>query len=65
MTDKEAVLDALNRLPENVSLDEIADELQIMASVRRARVDISAGRSKGHAQVKELLGSWASEWAGK
>jgi len=30
MTDKQAVLDALSRLPENASLDEITDKLQII-----------------------------------
>lgn len=31
MTDKQAVLDALQRLPENVSFEEIAQELGLMA----------------------------------
>jgi hypothetical protein len=35
MTDKQAVLDALQRLPETASLEEITEELRIMASVRR------------------------------
>ncbi len=46
MTDKEAVLDALSRLPENASLEEITEELQIMAAVRRGREAIAAGRTK-------------------
>jgi hypothetical protein len=32
VTDKQAVADALSRLPESASLDEITDELQIMAA---------------------------------
>jgi hypothetical protein len=35
MTDKQAVIDAIHRLPENASLDDITEELQIMAAVRR------------------------------
>ncbi|MBI4325221.1 MAG: hypothetical protein HY674_08145 [Chloroflexi bacterium] len=31
MTDKQAVIDALNRLPEAASLEEITEELHIMA----------------------------------
>jgi predicted transcriptional regulator len=62
MTDKQAAIDALQRLPENASLDEINQELQIMAAVRRVRTDIAAGRTKTHQEVKESLASWAVEW---
>jgi predicted transcriptional regulator len=65
MTDKQAVIDALQRLPENASLDEIAEELRIMAAIRRGRADITASRSKTHQQTEELLESWASSWNSK
>jgi len=65
MTDKEAVLDALSRLPENVSLEEITEELQIMAAVRRGRADIAAGRTKTQEEVEQLVESWATRWASK
>ncbi len=60
MTDKQAVLDALQRLPENASLEEIAQELRLMAAVRRGRSDIAAGRTKTHEEVEKLVESWAS-----
>jgi predicted transcriptional regulator len=63
MTDKQAVIDALNRLPEAASLEEITDELGIMASIRRGRADIAAARSKSHEEVERLLESWATAWA--
>ena len=62
MTDKQAVIDALERLPENASLDEITHELQLMAAVRRGRNDVAAGRTKSHQEVKESLASWAAAW---
>jgi predicted transcriptional regulator len=62
MTDKQAVMDALQRLPEKASLDEITEELHLMAAVRRGRADIAAGRTKSHAEVEQLLDSWASAW---
>jgi hypothetical protein len=46
MTDKQAVLDALQRFPETVSLEEISEELHMMASVLRGRAHIAAGRIK-------------------
>jgi len=63
MTDKEAVLDALKRLPESASLDEITEELRIMAAVRRGREDVASGRVKNHAEAESLLESWATAWA--
>lgn len=63
MTDKQAVFDALQRLPENVSLEEITEELRIMAAVRRGRADVAAGRTKTHQEAQDLLDSWASKAA--
>ena len=65
MTDKQAVLDALQRLPESASLEEIAQELQLMAAVRRGRADIAAGRIKTHGEAEKLVESWASAWTTK
>jgi hypothetical protein len=64
MTDKEAVIDALQRLPENVSLQEICEELRIMSAVRQARDDIE-GRTKSHEEVQHLLESWATAWTSR
>lgn len=65
MTDKQAVLDALQRLPENASLEEIAEELRIMAAVRRGRDDVAAGRTKTHGEVEDLVKSWATAWTSR
>ena len=65
MTDKQAVLDALQRLPEAASLEEITEELRIMASVRRGRADIAAGRVKTQEKAERLLESWATAWTSR
>ena len=65
MTDKQAVIDALGRLPENASLDEITEELHIMAAIRHGRADVATGRSKTHQETEELFESWASAWTSK
>jgi predicted transcriptional regulator len=59
MTDKQAVLDALQRLPENATLDEISEESRIMAAVRKGRTDVAAGRVKTQPEVELLFASWA------
>ena len=65
MTDKQAVIDALSRLPENASLEEITEELRIMAAIRRGRADIGAGRTKTQEEVNQLVESWATAWPSK
>ena len=65
MTDKQAVVDALQRLPENASLEEITEELHIMAAVRRGRADIAAGRTKTQEEAQNLVKSWATAWSSK
>jgi len=55
MTDKQAVIDALSRLPEAASLEEITEELRIMASIRRGR--------RSHEEVEQHVESWATAWA--
>jgi len=46
MTDKQAVIDALQRLAEDASIEEITEELRVMAVIRRGRADIATGRPK-------------------
>ncbi len=65
MTDKQAVIDALQRLPEDASLEEISEELRIMASIRRGRADIAAGRTKTQEEAEHLLESWATAWTSR
>lgn len=65
MTDKQAVVDALQRLPENASLEEITEELRIMAAVRKGRTDVAAGRTKTQAEAQEVLDSWATAWTSR
>lgn len=55
MTDKQAVLDALQRLPESATLDEITEELRIMAAIRRGREDVKVGRTKTQDEVEKQL----------
>ena len=65
MTDLQAVRDALDRLPERATLEEITEELQIMAAVRRGRDDAAAGRTQSHQEVGQLIDSWASAWTSR
>ena len=49
MKDKEVAIETITNLPENVSMDEIAEQLQIMAAIRKGKEDVTAGRVKSGA----------------
>jgi len=53
MTDKQAVIDALKRLPEDASLEDITEELRIMASIRRGRADMG-GVARSYSSILRL-----------
>lgn len=65
MTDKQAVIDALQRLPEDASIEEITEELRIMAAIRRGRADIAAGRNCTQEEAERKLESWATGWTSR
>jgi predicted transcriptional regulator len=58
MKDKQVALETINKLPEDASMDEIAEELQILAAVRKGKEDVNAGRVKSHAEVERLVETW-------
>jgi hypothetical protein len=60
MKDKQVAIQTISELPENASMEEIAEELQIMAAIRKAKSDVKAGRVKSHAQVEKLFKKWMS-----
>jgi predicted transcriptional regulator len=61
MTDKTAAIETIANLPENSSMEEIAEELQIMAAVRKGKEDVKAGRTKSHAEVEKIFETWISK----
>jgi predicted transcriptional regulator len=60
-TDKQIALSALQRMPESVTLDEISEELAILAAIRRGEADADAGRILTHEEVKQRSASWTGK----
>lgn len=61
MKDKLVAIQTINKLPEDASMEEIAEELQILAAIRKGKADIKAGRVKSHAQVEKMFEAWISK----
>ena len=61
MTDKQTALSVLQRMPESATLDEISDELAILAAIRRGEAAAEAGRTVTHDEVKQRSVSWTGK----
>lgn len=61
MSNKEMVIDAVRRLPEDVSLQKIAEEIEILAHIREGQADADAGRVVPSEQVPELIQKWTAK----
>jgi len=61
MNDKTVAMETIANLPENASMEEIAEELQIMAAIRKGKEDVKAGRTKSHAEVEKIFETWISK----
>ena len=52
MSDKQLALDSIQRLPEDASLDVIAERVEFLAAVRKGLDQIERGQTIPHDEVK-------------
>lgn len=58
MTEKEMVLETIRALPDNCSLEEIAERIEFMAAVQKGLDQLDRGEGIPHEEVKKQLASW-------
>lgn len=58
MTQKQIALAALEKLPEDSSLDEIADRIEFLAAVQKGFAELDRGEGIPHDEVKKQLAAW-------
>jgi predicted transcriptional regulator len=58
MTEKEIVIETIRSLPDNCSLDDIAERIEFMAAVRKGLDQLDRGEGIPHEEVKKQLASW-------
>ena len=58
MTEKEIVLETIRALPDNCSLEEIAQRIEFMAAVQKGLDQLDRGEGIPHEEVKKQLASW-------
>ncbi len=61
MSDKQLALESIQRLPENTSLDVIAERLEFLAGIRKGLDQIERGETVSHEEVKRQLATWLTK----
>lgn len=60
-SDKQIAFIVLQRMSESATLDEISEEIAILAAIRRGKTAADAGRTLTHADVKQRSASWTGK----
>ena len=58
MTQKELVLDAISELPNDASLDEIAERVDFLTAIQKGFDQLDRGEGISHEEIKRQLASW-------
>ena len=61
MSDKEMVLDMVQKLPEDTTLEQIHRELLFVTGLRAAEQQADRGELIDHARIREELQTWTSK----
>ncbi|MCX6952405.1 MAG: hypothetical protein NTV51_09600 [Verrucomicrobia bacterium] len=61
MSAKETVIELLQRLPPDVSLQEIAREIEFVAGVREGFEQLDRGEGVSLEEVRQMLPKWAGK----
>jgi hypothetical protein len=64
MTEKEIVLKTIRALPDDCSLEEIAERIEFMAAVQKGLDQLDRGEGIPHDEVKRQLASWLTNQSG-
>ena len=58
MSDKQRVMDAVQRMSETATFSEISESVAILAAIRRGEAASDAGQVTAHREVRRKSESW-------
>jgi len=61
MSSKEVALERIREMPEGTTLDEIAEEILILAAIRRGKAAADAGQVISHEELKKQAAAWITK----
>jgi hypothetical protein len=65
MSTKELVLEAIQRLPDGASLEQIRERIEFLAALKRAEDNLDRGRGIPQEEVEEHYESSVKAWRAK
>lgn len=60
-TDKQLVRATLDRMPETATLEEVIEELSILAAIQQGEAAADAGKLVAHDEVERRSAAWTSQ----
>ena len=60
MSDREAVIEMVKRLPASISLREISREIEFIAAVKEGLAEIDQGQGVSIEAVEQMMESWTT-----
>jgi predicted transcriptional regulator len=61
MSDKEVVIEAIRQMPEVETLQQISEEIAILAAIRSGEQAADAGHVTPYEEARQRLASWISK----
>jgi hypothetical protein len=61
MSSRETVIEFVSKLPEEMSLAEIAREVELLAGIQTAREQAARGEGTAAQDARKLVAAWASK----
>ncbi len=61
MSNKEAVIELVKRLPSDISLREIAQEIEFIAAIQEGLEEIDQGKGIPLEEVEKMIDSWTTK----
>ena len=58
MITKEKLIQVINKMPDNINIDDIIEELVVLSKIEHGLADVKAGRVYSDKQVAEKMGKW-------
>jgi len=58
VSQKEIVLDVISELPDEVSLEQIAEKIEFLAAIKKGMDQLDRGEGIPHEEVKRQLATW-------
>ena len=58
MITKENLIQAINKMPDKFSVDDIIEELVLLSKIEQGLADVETGRVYSEKQVKKKMAKW-------